>query len=69
MTTRSGRQIKKPVFYTPEEFCEDDYDEDADEDYEEEEEDDDDEEEDDEDEDEDEHGNLNDFIVYEEEDA
>lgn len=62
MTTRSGRQIKKPVFYTPEEFCEDDYDEDADEDYEEEEEEED-------DEDEDEHGNLKDFIVYEEEDA
>jgi hypothetical protein len=67
--TRSGRIIKKPVYYEPEEICEDDYsdDEDIPDDDEDDipEDDDDDEEEDDDDADE--NGNLKDFVVEDEE--
>ena len=60
--TRSGRLIKKPVLYEPDEVCEDDYsdeedfgdDDDIEEEEEEEEEDDD---------ESDENGNLKDFVV------
>jgi hypothetical protein len=67
-TTRSGRVIKKPVFYEPEEICEDDY---SDEDEDDEDVDiiDDSEcesEEYDDDEDADENGNLKGFVVDEE---
>jgi hypothetical protein len=70
--TRSGRLIKKPVLYEPQEICEDDYSDDeepidSDEeesDVEEEEE----EEEEDDDEDADENGNLKDFVVDDESD-
>ena len=68
--TRSGRLIKKPVLYEPEEVCEDDYsddDEPIDSDDEDIEEESDDEEEED-DEDADENGNLKDFIVEDESD-
>ena len=60
-TTRSGRQIKKPVRYEPKEICEDDYDE-----SEEEEEEDifsSDEESESDEEDADENGNLKGFVV------
>ncbi len=30
-TTRSGRQVKKPVLYEPKEICDDDYEEDEEE--------------------------------------
>lgn len=68
-TTRSGRTIKKPVLYEPEERPEDDFGADE---YDEDDpngenddiaEDDDDEEEDDDEEDADEHGNLKGFVV------
>lgn len=73
--TRSGRIVKKPVFYEPVEICEDDYSGDEEEDDVSDEEDDvpeDDEDEDDEeddDDDADENGNLKDFVVDEEEDT
>lgn len=71
-TTRSGRTIKKPVLYEPQERPEDDYtpDEyDSDDDSEATDlEGSDDEEEEDEDEDADEHGNLKGFVVEESED-
>lgn len=69
--TRSGRLIKKPILYEPEEFCEDDYSDDepeeiiSDEDESDEEEE---EEEEEEDEDADENGNLKDFVVEDESD-
>lgn len=71
-TTRSGRTVKKPVLYEPQERPEDDYapdeydsDDDSEAtDLEEEEED---EEEEDDDEDADEHGNLKGFVVEESE--
>jgi len=69
-TTRSGRTIKKPELYTPQEVPEDDfkpdeYDDDNDDD--DVEEDDEDEDEEDEDEDADEKGNLKGFIIEDEE--
>ena len=70
--TRSGRLIKKPILYEPEEFCEDDYSDDepeeiiSDEDESDEEEEE--EEEEEEDEDADENGNLKDFVVEDESD-
>ena len=65
VTTRYGRKVKKPVRYEPVETCTDDYD------YEsntEEIESETDEEESDTDSDADEHGNLSNFVTYEEED-
>jgi ribonuclease E len=69
-TTRSGRVIKKPVLYEPQEIPEDDfkpdeYDEDTETDDDDDIEDDDD---DDDDEDADENGNLKDFVVEDDED-
>jgi len=66
-TTRYGRQIKKPVRYEPVEVCTDDY---TDKEYvsEEEIESETDEEESDTDSDADEHGNLSNFVTYDDED-
>lgn len=66
-TTRSGRTVKKPELYTPQEIPEDDFKPDE---YDDDDEDDDDvdieDEEDDEDEDADEKGNLKGFVVEDE---
>jgi hypothetical protein len=70
-TTRSGRVIKKPVLYEPQEIPEDDFKPDEyDEDTETEDDDDieDDDDDDDDDEDADENGNLKDFVVEDDED-
>jgi len=74
-TTRSGRAVRKPIVYVPQEVPEDDF---KDDDYDDEDpdgtnddslpEDEDEEEETDEDEDADEHGNLRDFVVVDETD-
>jgi hypothetical protein len=66
-TTRYGRQVKKPVRYEPVETCTDDY---TDEECESEEEieSETDEEESDTDSDADEHGNLSNFVTYNDED-
>ena len=66
-TTRYGRQVKKPVRYEPVETCTDDY---TDEECESEEEieSETDEEESDTDSDADEHGNLSNFVTYDDED-
>ena len=67
VTTRYGRQIKKPVRYEPVEICTDDYtDEECESDTEEIESETD--EESDTDSDADEHGNLSNFVTYDEED-
>lgn len=65
VTTRSGRIVKKPVFYEPQEICEDDFSDGeesdiSDEDLSDVEEDD---EESDDEEDADDKGNLKDFVV------
>ena len=69
--TRSGRLVKKPVLYEPQEICEDDYSDDEPEEIDSDEEDieeSDDEEEEDDEEDADENGNLKDFVVEESDD-
>lgn len=70
--TRSGRLVKKPVLYEPQEICEDDYSDDEPEEIDSDEEDieetDDEEEEEEDDEDADENGNLKDFVVEESDD-
>jgi len=65
VTTRYGRKVKKPVRYEPVEACTDDYDECESNTEEIESETD---EESDTDSDADEHGNLSNFVTYEEED-
>lgn len=69
--TRSGRLVKKPVLYEPQEICEDDYSDDEPEDIDSDEEDieeSEDESEEEDDEDADENGNLKDFVVEDESD-
>ena len=68
--TRSGRIVKKPVLYEPQEICEDDYSDDEPEEIDSDEEDieESDDEEEDDDEDADENGNLKDFVVEESDD-
>ena len=67
-TTRYGRQVKKTVRYEPVEVCTDDYTDDDYTDDEEEIESETDEEESDTDSDADEHGNLSNFVTYDDED-
>ena len=64
VTTRYGRQVKKPVRYEPVEVCTDDYTDESDT---EEIESETDEEESDTDSDADEHGNLSNFVTYDDE--
>ena len=67
-TTRYGRQVKKPVRYEPVEVCTDDYtDEECESDEEEIESETDDDHESDTDSDADEHGNLSNFVTYDDE--
>jgi hypothetical protein len=65
ITTRYGRTIKQPVRYEPQEVCTDDYSEDE---YDDESVSESDDEESDSDSEADEHGNLRNFVTYDEED-
>lgn len=66
--TRSGRIIKKPVIYQPEEICEDDYSDDEPEEIDSDDEESEEESDEESDEDADDNGNLKDFVVDESDD-